>query len=425
MAGGAGQSQTPMGGGSSPLNTGGGMSGGFGGGQQTSSPTNFGPMVNYGQGNGGGFGGGQQNNASLLMYPQNPTPYTGNPNQTFNNLMGGLGGWSGGQQQPQPPQQSLSFDQWKQQPRIQDQALRTPEQQLQRDQQAYQSYLNQSSLGFQQPDSSMVGAVQQYPTYRPQQQPMVQNQGPGTQNQFGGGFGGGQQQPEMRVSDMQYRPERRQPFGGQFGQPMQNPFQPQQPSFMQDPEYQGYQTQANDLQRQMNEYMQKAPMYQQMQDLQNKMAPFQQRYYQQQQDMQRMQQPLNRQRYDPIQAERAYYERMASQRQQPMQQRQFNPYQQQQQYRQPAGIQSLMGMLGGRGRTVMPQKDAYEQYVDSNNRALASPTQEVKRPTMSRADFERREAQIQRDPKMSMDMPYARGFASELPTYFMKKGGKV
>jgi hypothetical protein len=83
------------------------------------------------------------------------------------------------------------------------------------------------------------------------------------------------QQTVGRFGNAQYRPPS-----------MQNPFQPQQPSFMQDPEYQGYQTQANDLQRQMDEYMRKAPMYQQLQDLQGKMAPFQQRQAMQQRQFQ-------------------------------------------------------------------------------------------------------------------------------------------
>ena len=195
------------------------------------------------------------------------------------------------------------------------------------------------------------------------------------------------------------QPQYQQPFGGFYGQqpqPMQNPFQPQQPSYMQDPEFQGYQTQVQDLNRQMNEYMQKAPMYQQLQDLQGKMSGYQQRY--QQQELQRMQQMQQMQQY-----------------QQP------SPFRRGQ-FQQPAGIQGLMGMLGGRssGRDI----GSYEQYVDRNNRALASPTQEVKRPTMSQAEWQAMNEQS-RQPRMSMDMPYARGFASELPTYFMKKGGKV
>jgi len=252
----------------------------------------------------------------------------------------------------------------------------------------------------------MSGEQTQMPNFAaPQQQPassMVAEEYP-TVSHFGDMQYRPQQQPEMMMSDMRYRPEPQyQPqglprFGNQFGQAinqlMQNPFQPQQPSFMQDPEYQGYQTQAQDLQRQMDEYMRKAPMYQQLQELQGKMAPFQQRYQQQQ-----------------------------------MQQAQLQRYQQPSpfrrgQFQQPMG---LMGLLGGRGGMAMPQQGSYEQYVDNNNRALASASQEVKQPTMSRADFDRREKQIQRrNPNMSMDMPYARGFASELPTYFMKKGGKV
>jgi hypothetical protein len=209
---------------------------------------------------------------------------------------------------------------------------------------------------------------------------------------------GGQQQydPTAAASDMQYRPQvaqQPQPF---------NPFQqPQQPSYMQDPEFQGYQTQAQDLSRQMDEYMRKAPMYQQLQDLQGKMAPFQQR-----EDMQRMQQMQQRQMQLPgVQQQPASFDQRAIaadpqgfqqymqamqqreqqrpgstmlsqqqpqfnpyqqqrqqfnpyQRQNPYQQQrqQFNPYQQQmqqrQQYQPPMGLQSLMGRLGGRG---MPQ----------------------------------------------------------------------
>ena len=103
----------------------------------------------------------------------------------------------------------------------------------------------------------------------------------------------------------------------------------------------------------MNEYMQKAPMYQQLQDLQGKMAPFQQRYQQQQmQQMQQMQRP--------------------------------SPFRRGQ-FQQPAGLQGLMGMLGGRGRTVMPQAQ----------------------------------------PRMSMDMPQTYRHMEALPQNFMKKGGKV
>jgi hypothetical protein len=212
------------------------------------------------------------------------------------------------------------------------------------------------------------------------------------QRSLGGGFGGGQQQPEMMMSDMQYRPERQQPFGGQFGQPMQNPFQPQQPAFGQSPEYQGYQDQTRALQQQMNDYIKQAPMYQQMQDLNNKMQAYHQRHQQQQMQQRQFQQPS------------------------PFRRRQFQ---------QPAGLQGLMGGRGGRGG--MAQLGEYEQYVESNSGAN-SPSAHVRRgPTMPRADFEARKQQLMSrlQPSMSMDMPYARGFSSEFPTNFMKNGGKV
>ena len=280
MAGGTGQSQTPMGGGESPLNTGGGMSGG-----QTQTPNFAAP-----------------------------------------------------QQQPmqQPTQQSQSIP-----------SVLTPL------------------------------TPEQFKPYR--RPPMTREEE--HQNALAKGYYGRREKPTTA------QPQYQQPFGGFYGQqpqPMQNPFQPQQPSYMQDPEFQGYQTQVQDLNRQMQEYMQKAPMYQQLQDLQGKMSGYQDRYRQQQ-------------------------------------------MQQMQQYQQPMGLQGLMALLGGRGGMAMPQQGAYEQYVDRNNRAFASPTQEVKQPNMSRADFDAREQQMRSrlQPRMSMDMPYARGFTSALPTYFMKKGGKV
>jgi hypothetical protein len=119
--------------------------------------------------------------------------------------------------------------------------------------------------------------------------------------------------------DMQYRPQLgQQPFGGQLGQLRQNPFQPQQPAFMQSPEYQGYQTQMQGLQQQMNDYMQKAPMYQQLQDLQGKMQ--------------------------------GYHDNYARQQQQQMMQRP-SPFRRGQ-FQQPMG---LMGLMGGRGGMPQPR----------------------------------------------------------------------
>lgn len=288
MAGGTGQSQTPMGGGSSPLNTGGGMSGG-----QTQMPN---------------FAAPQQ---------QPPEP---------NDVVGHFGDMQyRPQQQPmqQPTQQGQSIP-----------SVFTPEQ--------FKPYANAPRTREE--------------TYR-------------------------RALEAGHIGNPGYRYLRQQP------PPMQNPFQPQQPSFMQDPEFQGYQTQAQDLQRQMDEYMRKAPMYQQLQELQGKMAPFHQRY--QQQEMQRMQQMQQYQQPSPFRRG---------------------------QFQQPMGLQGLMGMLGGRGG--MAQRGSYEQYVDNNNRALASASQEVKQPTLSRADFEAREQQLMSrlQPRMSMDMPQP---------YFYKNGGKV
>jgi len=177
------------------------------------------------------------------------------------------------------------------------------------------------------------------------------------------------------ISDMQYR--REQFIQRQPPQPMQ---QPGRPAFMQSPEYQGYQTQMQGLQQQMNDYMQKAPMYQQLQDLQGKMQ--------------------------------GYHDNYARQQQQQMMQRP-SPFRRGQ-FQQPMG---LMGLMGGRGGMGMASPGSYEQYANTNNQALARASQEVKRPTMSRADFDARNI-------MSMDMPQARGFESDYRA-FMKNGGKV
>lgn len=126
-------------------------------------------------------------------------------------------------------------------------------------------------------------------------------------NNLGGGMGGGQQSsgfgPGVNNFGSGYGGS---PFGMQQQQPMQNPFgqmgalsspgygaaefqqqqrgvlgqggqqMGQRPAFLDNPDFQAYQKQEQDLGRQMNEYMQKAPMYQQMQELQGKMRGFQQ-----------------------------------------------------------------------------------------------------------------------------------------------------
>lgn len=206
-----------MGGGSSPLNTGGGMS--------------------------GGFGSGQQNSRSIFMRPENPTPYTGptDPSQQMNSVMGGLVDRLSQQQQPmrspfssvnsttqqdmmrggsgmpfgqrlgqlgfggqQPDssrvaeeyptvshfgdmqyrpqqQQPLSFEQWRAQPRMQDQQYRTPAQQAQIDQQAYQQYLSGTdNMQVVQPPpmQNPFQPQQGYNQYQQQMQQMRQFQQP-------------------------------------------------------------------------------------------------------------------------------------------------------------------------------------------------------------------------------------------------------
>lgn len=71
-----------------------------------------------------------------------------------------------------------------------------------------------------------------------------------------------------------YQSRQQPPEPNQVAQPM--PQQPQQPAYQSNPDYQAYQTQMTDLNRQMDEYVKKAPMYQQIQDLQGKMRGFQQ-----------------------------------------------------------------------------------------------------------------------------------------------------
>jgi hypothetical protein len=237
---------------------------------------------------------------------------------------------------------------------------------------------------------------------------------------FGGGFGGQQQQPfapvgsgrGSEITSNPYAPvseEQRRAHLGMFGQPQpisdmqdrreqfiqRQPPQPMQqpgrPAFGQSPEYQGYQTQMQGLQQQMNDYMQKAPMYQQLQDLQGKMQGYQQR------QQQAMQQQM-------------------MQRPSPFRRGQFQ---------QPMG---LMGLMGGRGGMGMASPGSHEQYANANNQALARASQEVKRPTMSRADFDARNIMSMGMPQyqraMTMDMPQARGFESDYRA-LMKNGGKV
>lgn len=330
-----GPQSTPMGGGSSPLNTDGGFSGGFGGGQTVGTMGGFGGDLGT-AGTMGGFGG---NLGTAGMGGQQMPSFSMPPNVTN-----------------KPPQ---SYDSYGFDTNVVN-YLNKQRQDAARDAGVSYQYDPQTQMFT---GSTMGGQVRKSLADIQREASGAQQPAP---SDVVGHFG-----------DAQYRPQ----------QPplMRNPFQPIEPSYMQDPEYQGYQTQARDLSRQMDEYMKKAPMYQQMQDLQNKMTPFQQR-----QEMQRMQQMQQRQQYNPYQqqqqpfnpyarqmpqqqmpfnkgmpyrqpaydpnnmlaGEKNYYDRMAQQRQRQ------NPYQQQyqQQYQQPygGGLQGLMEMLGGRRGMQQP-----------------------------------------------------------------------
>jgi hypothetical protein len=135
-----------------------------------------------------------------------------------------------------------------------------------------------SPFGMQQP--------QPYGMQQPQPYGMQQMQSP---------FGGQQMQnpyinamPGYGMSDFQQQQQQGPDQSRVLRMPMEQPGAPnqtaqqmpqqggQRPAYMDNPDFQAYQKQEQDLGRQMNEYMQKAPMYQQIQDLQGKLRGFQQ-----------------------------------------------------------------------------------------------------------------------------------------------------
>jgi hypothetical protein len=207
------------------------LGGGMGGGQQSSG---FGPGVNnFGSGYGGSpFGMQQQQPMQNPFGQMGALSSPGYGAAEFQQQQRGVLGQGGQQQQPNQPQ---SFEQYRATPRMQDQAARSPEQQLQEDQKSYEAYKN--NFG------------------QPQGQQQMQNP-----------FDQQAAQAFMRHQQM-----------GQLGAANQMP-QPmgQRPAYMDNPDFQAYQKQEQDLGRQMNEYMQKAPMFQQLQDLQGKLRGFQQ-----------------------------------------------------------------------------------------------------------------------------------------------------
>lgn len=114
------------------------------------------------------------------------------------------------------------------------------------------------------------------------------------QNPFGGQQLGPDQIPGYGMNQFQQQQQMQNPNGPSQPTPMQMPQpgsqtpawaggylsqqqqQPQQPSYMNNPDFQAYQKQEQDLGRQLQEYTQKSPLYQQLQDLNGKMRGFQQ-----------------------------------------------------------------------------------------------------------------------------------------------------
>ena len=149
--------------------------------------------------------------------------------------------------------------------------------------QPYMSNFGSQNQGGGMGNASAGGFQGGSPFGMQQQQPYGMQQ---MQNPFGGQQMGALSSPGYGMNQFQQQMGQQQDWNsmgrrgqleqmGQLGaanqtaQPM--PQQPQQPAYQSNPDFQAYQKQEQDLGRQMNEYMQKAPMYQQLQDLNSKM----------------------------------------------------------------------------------------------------------------------------------------------------------
>ena len=257
-----------FGGGFNPMQ--GGYGGGFGGGFNPMQGGYGGQMQNPFMGGMGGFGGGY-------------SPY-----QMQNPFMGGMGGFGGGYG---PPQRgfgggygsqallpsfgrgnmgSMGSDMMQYaSPQMQNAAMNQPLRQQ------YDTMMAQSQF--------MPGTAP--PTFEEysQRADKANRGGYGGQNQtpaFAQSYMGNMGQMASQQADIAAQRKYAQP-GQDYRtvSPQQiSQMQNQQRAFFQDPEFQGYRQQADDLSKQMNEYMQKAPMYQQLQDLQGKMQGVQGRY---------------------------------------------------------------------------------------------------------------------------------------------------
>lgn len=257
-------------------------------------------------GGGAGFGGFGQQQGGFGGQQQNPSSGVGGfgrPQGGFNNRQGGFGqqaGFNGFNPQQQfqnpygPPQMQQMY---------------TP-----------YSQIDQNQFGFQQPPA--------FQSYQQQQQArMFQN--PYQQNPY--------QNPYLGNAQMNQQPQ-----------------QPPRPAFLDNPEYQGYQKQAQDLNNQLNDYTKQSPIFQQLQDLQGKMRGFESPQQQQ------TQQPPNegsgeiRTAVMPQEGTPEYQQRMLENNRRVMQQ---TP-QERQRIQQELMVNPLNGNQQPRGMTMdMPQYD--------------------------------------------------------------------
>jgi len=216
--------------------------------------------------NGGAPNQGQQ----FGSYQKSQSTYNPYQNSQFNSAP--QQGQSYNPYQPQQPQQQYGYQQ--------------PQQQYgyQQPQQQYNPYQQQQQYGYQQPQ-------QQYNPYQQQQYNPYQQQ-----QQYGNPFQ--QQMYNPYPQQQQYNPyvnqlfQQQQGMGGLGGLgglgPSQQPggiapqFEeqtpPQPPAFMKSPEFQGYQTQMQSLNDQLNSYTQQSPLYKQIQDLGGKMKAYESQY---------------------------------------------------------------------------------------------------------------------------------------------------
>lgn len=208
-----------------------------------------------------------------------------------------------------------------------------------------QGQFDSYSNAFEQSRSSPMGQFSQQLGIQPMSQAQFAQNAATAQNSLGGGgyqlnpFGPPQAITQQAPTQYAQSIGTMGGFGGNLGTAGQfQSQQPQQPAYFSNPEFQGYRTQYEDLNRQMNDYMRAAPMYQQMQELQTKMRSFEQPQAQMMPQQAAMQNVYQQRQmmpqfsgYDPMQRSFAALNQQQQRQQmmpQPMyQQQQYNPYQ--------------------------------------------------------------------------------------------------